>query len=70
MELGNKIHSMVTIIDAREKIMVRTYILCFLQFMYVKIHGIYKLIGNHKKLMLGSCMCTYYYALESNSNNN
>ena len=37
--------------------------------MYVKIHGMYKLIGNHKKLMLGSCMCTYDYALESNSNN-
>ena len=70
MELGNKIHSMVTIIDAREKNTVRTSILCFLQFMYMKIHGMYKLIGNHKKLMLGGCMCAYDYALESNSNNN
>ena len=42
MELGNEIHSMVTIIDAQETITVRTYILCFLQFMYVKIHGMYK----------------------------
>ena len=63
MELGNKIHIMVTIIDAREKITVRTSILCFLQFMYVKIHGMYKLIGKHKNLMLGSCMCTYDYTL-------